>query len=160
MLGIGHTPFEVTADLHHLGSEPTCVHYCTAVYEGGGWWIFDGGMPPVKFEVVLLVEPEICMSHGEAGPFSLLAEEFFILSSEEGVNHIIHEPTTLKNGTTWFQALDPFSVGIQVFILYPVLDLSRNTSCAGAGSVTSTSAWKWPIELFGMNPSPGRKVCG
>ena len=57
-LGIDHIPFEVTAVSYHLGSEPTCGHYCTAVLEGGFWWIFDDGSPPEKFEKIPKVVQE------------------------------------------------------------------------------------------------------
>ena len=67
---------------------------------GGGWWIFDDGNPPVKFDKDPLVVQENCcllwlncMPHGGAEPVSLMAEESPVLSDEEKVNRIIHDLT-------------------------------------------------------------------
>ena len=59
-LGIDHIPYQVTAASYHLPSEPTSGHYCTAIFEGGFWWIYDDGNAPVKFTKVPLVVQENC----------------------------------------------------------------------------------------------------
>ena len=107
---------------YHLGSKPTCGRYCTAVLEGGVWWIFDAGHPPGKFEKVPLVAQENCcllwlncMPDGGAEPVSLLTEESPILSDEEKLTNIIHDPSINDDWHhKWLQAIGGLDAGILV----------------------------------------------
>ena len=121
-LGIDHIPFVVTAVSYHLGSEPTCGHYCTAVLAGGFWWVFDDGSVPEKFDRIPTVIQENCCllwlnctPHGGAEPVSNLTEEFPILSEEEKLAHIIHDPSINDDWHhKWLQAIDRLDADILV----------------------------------------------
>ena len=105
-----------------MGSEPTSGHYCTAVLEGEFWWIFDDGNKPEKFSKVPLVVQENCyllwlncMPHGGAEQVFLMAEESPILTDEEKLNDIIHDPSINEDWhNKWLQAIDCLDAGILV----------------------------------------------
>ena len=82
LLGFDHIRGQTTAVSYHLETGPASGHYCTAVFEGGFWWIFEDGIPPVQYLTVLLEVQEDCcslwlncMSHGGAKHVSLIAKE-------------------------------------------------------------------------------------
>ena len=78
------------------------------------------------------------MPHGGAEPVSQLAEESPILSDEEKVNHIIHDPTIHDDWHhKWLQALDSLDAGI--FVDHPELCHQLVKKCIMCRS--------WPRDL-------------
>lgn len=150
-LEIDHTPF--TAASYHLGSVAKGGHYCTAVLEGGFWWIYIAGKEQVNFSLLPLIWQEDCCllwlnwkPHRKAESISQLPEESPILTDQEKMHTIIHDPSIKDNWhSQWLPALDCLDTSISVdqpgHWHHPVI----NAPCTEAGLEISTVTWEWHI---------------
>ena len=129
----------------HLGAEASSGHYCTAIKDKDWWWIFDDSNEPVKFSALPLVAQENscllwlnCTSHGGAEEVSLMADESPILTEQEKVHNIIHDPAINDNWHgAWHQSLDLLDT--QILVDNPSLCHRLVKKCIICGS--------WPRDM-------------
>ena len=145
-LEVDHIPFSVLGVSFHLGSEASSGHYNTAIKDGDSWWVYDDDHTPVKFSTLPLVAQENCCllwlnctPHGGAEEISPFSEESPILTDNEKVQHIIHDPAINDDwNNKWLLGLDLMDTDLLVD--HPRLCHRLVKKCIMCGS--------WPRDLI------------